>query len=106
MSDDAGTAAGGRLAAVVDKLRSQAAIESLRAEGVYDDTRSVTEWTEDSVAVPVTAPPQETQYREVVRQVGEPRLRTLEDHLRERGWYGRKPFPQESLLYALYCVHS
>ena len=75
-----------QLAAVVDKLRSQAAIESLRAEGVYDDTRSVTEWSEDSVAVPVTAPPQETQYREVVRQVGEPRLRTLEDHLRERGW--------------------
>ncbi|GCF13554.1 SAM-dependent methyltransferase [Haloarcula mannanilytica] len=75
-----------RLAAVVDKLRSQAAIESLRAEGVYDDTRSVTEWTEDSVAIPVTAPPQETQFREVVRQVGERRLKTLDDHLRERGW--------------------
>ncbi|MFU1781293.1 class I SAM-dependent methyltransferase [Haloarcula japonica] len=75
-----------RLATVVDKLRSQAAIESLRAEGVYDDTRSVTEWTADSVAVPVTAPPQETQFREVVRQVGERRLKTLDDHLRERGW--------------------
>jgi len=75
-----------RLATIVDKLRSQAAIESLRAEGLYDDTRSVTEWTEDSVAVPVTAPPQETQFREIVRQVGERRLRTLDDHLRERGW--------------------
>jgi len=75
-----------QLAAVVAKPRSQVAIESLRAEGVYDDTRSVSEWTEDSVAVPVTAPPQETQFREIVRQVGERRLRTLDDHLRERGW--------------------
>jgi len=75
-----------QLAAVVDKRRSQAAIESLRAEGVYDDTRSVSEWTEDSVAIPVTAPPQKTQFREIVRQVGERRLRTLDGHLRERGW--------------------
>ncbi len=75
-----------QLAAVVAKPRSQVAIESLRAEGVYDDTRSITEWTADSVAVPVTAPPQETQFREVVRQVGERRLRTLDDHLRERSW--------------------
>ena len=75
-----------QLAAVVAKPRSQVAIESLRAEGVYDDARSVTEWTADSVAVPVTAPPQETQFREIVRQVGERRLRTLDDHLRERGW--------------------
>jgi len=75
-----------QLAAVVAKPRSQVAIESLRAEGVYDDARSVTEWTADRVAVPVTAPPQETQFREIVRQVGERRLRTLDDHLRERGW--------------------
>ncbi|KAA9399265.1 class I SAM-dependent methyltransferase family protein [Haloarcula sp. CBA1130] len=75
-----------QLAVVVAKPRSQVAIESLQAEGVYDDTRSVTEWTEDSVAIPVTTPPQETQFREVIRQVGERRLRTLDDHLRERGW--------------------
>ncbi|AUG46135.1 SAM-dependent methyltransferase [Haloarcula taiwanensis] len=86
MSDDAGGHGDQRLAAVVAKPRSQAAIKSLQAEGVYDDTRSITEWTADSVAVPVTAPPQETQFREVVRQVGERRLRTLDDHLRERGW--------------------
>jgi len=74
------------LAAVVSKPRSQVAIESLREEGVYDDGRSVVEWTAETVAVPVTAPPRETPVREVVRQVGEPRLRTLDDHLRERGW--------------------
>jgi tRNA wybutosine-synthesizing protein 2 len=88
--DDAGRESGEtddqQLAAVVAKPRSQVAIESLQAEGVYDDTRSVSEWTADSVAVPVTGPPQETQFREVVRQVGERRLRTLDDHLRERGW--------------------
>ena len=86
MSEDTETADDQQLAAVVHKPRSQVAIESLRAEGAYDDTRSVTEWTADSVAVPVTAPPQETQFREVVRQVGKRRLRTLDDHLRERGW--------------------
>ncbi|MBV0902479.1 class I SAM-dependent methyltransferase [Haloarcula salina] len=75
-----------RLAAVVAKPRSQIAIESLRDEGVYDDGRSVVEWTDETVAAPVTAPPRETPVREVVRQVGEPRLRTLDDHLRERGW--------------------
>ncbi|MFB6224574.1 MAG: class I SAM-dependent methyltransferase family protein [Haloarcula sp.] len=75
-----------RLAVVVAKPRSQIAIESLQAESVYDDTRSISEWTDDTVAVPVTDPPQETQFREVVRQVGERRLRTLADHLRERGW--------------------
>ncbi|WP_424001382.1 class I SAM-dependent methyltransferase [Haloarcula salina] len=74
------------LAAVVAKPRSQVAIESLREEGVYDDARSVVEWTAETVAVPVTAPPAETPVREVVRQVGERRLRTLDDHLRERGW--------------------
>ncbi|NHN65031.1 class I SAM-dependent methyltransferase family protein [Haloarcula sp. JP-Z28] len=86
MSEDTETADDQQLAVVVHKPRSEVAIESLRAEGVYDDTRSVTEWTADSVAVPVTAPPQETQFREVVRQVGKRRLRTLDDHLRERGW--------------------
>ncbi len=39
-----------------------------------------------AVSVPVTEPPETVDYLEVVRQVGEPRLRTLADHLRERGW--------------------
>jgi len=74
------------LAAVVQKSRAQSVIDSLRREGVYDADRSVAEWSEDTVAVPVTAPPSETDYLEVIQQVGEPRLRTLEDHLRELGW--------------------
>jgi len=75
-----------RLAVVVAKPRAQDAIDALQSEGVYDADRSVSEHGADAVAVPVTDPPESVSYREVVRQVGEPRLRTLEDHLRERGW--------------------
>lgn len=74
------------LCAVVEKRRTQAAIGSLRAEGVYDDGRSIYEWDEQTTAIPVTAPPDETRVLEVVAEAGEPRLRTLEDHLRDRGW--------------------
>ncbi|MFC4436207.1 MULTISPECIES: class I SAM-dependent methyltransferase [Natrialbaceae] len=95
------------LAAVVEKLRTETAIESLRAEGVYDDSRRVREargrsgakpsdrangskTREDGpgrVALPVTEPPTETAVLEVVRQVDpEPRTRDLEDLLAERGW--------------------
>ncbi len=75
-----------RLSAVVAKPRTQAAIGSLRAEGVYDDSRSIRECGEGAVAIPVTDHPAETAVTEVVREEGEPRLRTLEDHLREAGW--------------------
>ncbi len=75
-----------RLAVVVPKSRSQRAIDALETEGVYDDDRRVREWTDEAVAIPVTAPPQTVDVLEVVRQVGEPRLRTLEDHLGEMGW--------------------
>lgn len=78
------------LAAVVEKPRAQAALDSLRAEEVYDDGRSVFEWGEQTVAIPVTAPPESTDVLEVVEVVGEPRLQTLEDHLRERGWNERE----------------
>ncbi|WP_302082737.1 class I SAM-dependent methyltransferase [Salinibaculum rarum] len=74
------------LAAVVEKSRTQAAIGSLRAEGVYDDDRSVFEASGETVAIPVTETPTETQILEVIREEGEPRLRTLADHLREDGW--------------------
>jgi len=74
------------LSAVVEKSRAQAAIGGLRAEGVYDDDRSVYECGEGAVAIPVTRPPEETSVRELVREEGEPRLQTIEDHLRERGW--------------------
>ncbi|WP_415379119.1 class I SAM-dependent methyltransferase [Halosimplex sp. TS25] len=75
-----------RLAVVVDKPRTEAVIAELEAEGVYDADRSVREYDEGSVSVPVTAIPGTVEYSEVVRQVGEPRLRDLADHLRERGW--------------------
>ncbi|MFB6150825.1 MAG: class I SAM-dependent methyltransferase family protein [Haloarculaceae archaeon] len=75
-----------RLAVVVAKPRAEAAIDALQAEGVYDPDRSVREYGDDAVSVPVTAVPETVSYREVVRQVGEPRLRDLADHLRERGW--------------------
>jgi tRNA wybutosine-synthesizing protein 2 len=74
------------LSAVVEKPRAQAAIGSLRSEGVYDDDRSVYECGTETVAIPVTEPPTETSVRDVIREEGEPRLRTLADHLRERGW--------------------
>ena len=83
------------LSAVVEKPRAQAAIGSLRAEGVYDDDRSVYECGSETVAIPVTEPPAETAVLKVIRGAGEPRLRTLADHLRERGWsdneLGRAP---------------
>jgi tRNA wybutosine-synthesizing protein 2 len=74
------------LSVVVEKPRAQAAIGSLRAEGVYDDDRSVYEAGGETVAIPVTATPTETDVLDVVREEGEPRLRTLDDHLREKGW--------------------
>jgi len=74
------------LSAVVEKPRAQAALGSLRAEGVYDDGRSVYEWSTETVAIPVTEPPTETSVRDVIREEGEPRLQTLADHLRERDW--------------------
>jgi tRNA wybutosine-synthesizing protein 2 len=74
------------LAAVVAKGRTETVIDELRAEGVYDDSRRVRPFGDDATAIPVTAPPERTRVREVVRQEPTPRLRGLEDHLRERGW--------------------
>jgi len=74
------------LAVVVGKPRAESVIDALEAEGVYDDGRSVQSWDADGVAVPVTAPPETVEVRDVVQQVGERRLRSLDDHLRGRGW--------------------
>ncbi|WP_226482300.1 class I SAM-dependent methyltransferase [Natrinema amylolyticum] len=104
------------LAAIVEKPRAEAAIESLRAEGVYDDSRRVREARArsgatpadrangsetreqdgsnaiceagpDGVALPITDPPTETAVLEVVKQLEpEPRRTDLEDLLAERGW--------------------
>ncbi|MFD1565401.1 class I SAM-dependent methyltransferase [Haloarchaeobius amylolyticus] len=75
------------LAAIVDKRRTETAIESLRAEDVYDESRRVREDGPERVALPVTEPPAETRVLEVVRQLDpEPRNPDLEDLLAERGW--------------------
>jgi len=73
------------LAAVVPKERGDAAIAAIKAEGTYDATRKVTEFDPETIAIPVTDPP-ETEVLRVVRQPGARRLRDLADHLRERGW--------------------
>jgi len=75
-----------RLAVVVAKSRTQTVIDRLQAEGVYDDSRTVQPWDEESVAVPVTSVPVDLSVRDVTKQVGEPRLRDLDDYLREMGW--------------------
>jgi len=74
------------LAVVVARPRTESVIDALETEGVYDPDRSVQPWDDDGVAVPVTAPPETVDVREVVQQVGEPRVRSLADHLRQRGW--------------------
>jgi tRNA wybutosine-synthesizing protein 2 len=80
MSDDA-------LAVVVGPERVDATLAALCERGAYDPDRSLRPVDEgDGVAIPVTSVPDGVRYREVVRDVGEPRLRGLEDHLRERGW--------------------
>ncbi|MXV62900.1 class I SAM-dependent methyltransferase family protein [Natronorubrum sp. JWXQ-INN-674] len=114
--EQAGAAPDAPLAAVVEKPRAETAIESLRAEGVYDDSRRVREtrvqseakpWggasdsktreqTEtdatpaggpERLALPVLEPPTETRVLEVVRQLDpEPRNPDLEALLADRGW--------------------
>ncbi|THE66736.1 class I SAM-dependent methyltransferase family protein [Salinadaptatus halalkaliphilus] len=84
------------LAAIVEKHRTETAIESLRAEGVYDDSRRVREAPNaersdseplERIALPITDPPAETRVLEVVRQLDpERRSPDLADRLAERGW--------------------
>ncbi|WP_435320063.1 class I SAM-dependent methyltransferase [Haloarchaeobius sp. TZWSO28] len=75
------------LAAVVPKHSTEVAIASLRDEGVYDDDRRVQEYSTETVALPVTDPPNSTDVLDVVRQTDpEPRAPDLETLLRERGW--------------------
>ncbi len=85
MTDD-----GSELAVFVPKPRTEAVIETLRAEGVYDPTRSA-EPRGDRVAVPVVEPPTEVETGvdgDVdVAAVDLPRReRGLEDLLADRGF--------------------
>jgi tRNA wybutosine-synthesizing protein 2 len=75
------------LAAVVEKPDAEGAIDSLRAEGVYDDARQVREHDGGTVELPVTDAPERTAVLDVIRQV-DPDLRSpdLPALLGERGW--------------------
>ncbi|WP_299233883.1 class I SAM-dependent methyltransferase [Natronomonas sp.] len=53
------------LGAIVEKPRAEAAIGSLRSEGVYDDARRVEPYDEAHVAIPVVAPPTATAVSDV-----------------------------------------
>jgi len=75
-----------QLAAVVERGRAEAATGALRAEGVYDNTRSVFECGPETVALPVTRPPVATDVRRVVVDETQTGSTTLSDLLRERGW--------------------
>jgi tRNA wybutosine-synthesizing protein 2 len=73
------------LAALVSKPRTQEVIEALRAEGVYDATRSVAEYDNERVAIPVHEAPAETAVDDT-REVELPtREQGLDDLLAERG---------------------
>ncbi|MCQ4334543.1 class I SAM-dependent methyltransferase family protein [Natronomonas sp. F2-12] len=73
------------LAAIVEKPRAETVIESLRSEGVYDETRRVEPRDGTHVAIPVTAVPDSTDVS-AVRRIDLPRRsRGLEAILRERG---------------------
>ncbi|GKZ15102.1 class I SAM-dependent methyltransferase family protein [Haladaptatus sp. T7] len=75
------------LAVLVAKPRAEATIAELEAEGVYDDSRKVSEHDDELVELPVTARPTETRFEEVVEQ-SDPEIRhtDLDSLLRERGW--------------------
>ena len=72
-------------AALVAKARTEAAIESLRAEGVYDPNRRIEPYDDARNAVPVREPPVETTVEAVIEADLPPRTRGLADRLRERG---------------------
>ncbi|MFB6086316.1 MAG: class I SAM-dependent methyltransferase family protein [Halodesulfurarchaeum sp.] len=75
------------LAAVVAKSDVDVTIESLREEGILDDSRRLVEYDDETVAIPVTDPPRETRVEDVIEQVDpEPRVTDLPTLLRERGF--------------------
>ncbi|WP_266079054.1 class I SAM-dependent methyltransferase [Haladaptatus caseinilyticus] len=75
------------LAVLAAKPRAETAIAELTAEGIYDDTRKVREHDRDTVELPVTKAPTETDVLDVIEQVSpERRLPDLESHLRAQGW--------------------
>ncbi|MFW5964412.1 MAG: class I SAM-dependent methyltransferase family protein, partial [Natronomonas sp.] len=73
------------LAAIVEKPQTQAAIDALGEEGVYDSGRSVEPYDDGHVAIPVVEAPDSTTVVDV-RPVELPRReRGLDDLLADRG---------------------
>jgi len=75
------------LAVVVPKDDAELKLETLRGEGVYDESRKVREHDAARVELPVLAEPRATTFDELLVQE-DPEVRTtgLADRLRERGW--------------------
>jgi len=74
------------LAIVVEKPETGEAIEALREEGVYDDTRRVAEHDGEHVEVPVVAAPESVAGEVIEQDAPDPRVAGLDDLLRERGF--------------------
>ncbi|MFP4590367.1 MAG: class I SAM-dependent methyltransferase [Halobacteriales archaeon] len=78
---------GPELAAVVPKARVEACLAYLEERGRRDETRHIEEYDAEHVAIPVTGPvTHRTIERLAPNAAADRRLRTLEDHLRVRGW--------------------
>lgn len=75
-----------KLVALVAKPRVGDTIDSLSREGVYDDTRRITEHDETQVAIPISEHPIETSVNEVTRLELSRRVTGLSDLLKERGF--------------------
>jgi tRNA wybutosine-synthesizing protein 2 len=73
------------LAAIVRKSRTESVVESLRADGVYDSSRRIEPYDDDSTAVPVLAAPTEAEIDDLVETHLPPRERGLGDLLKARG---------------------
>lgn len=74
------------LAAIVEKSRAETAIAELRKADLYDRSRRIESIDETHLAVPVTAPrPVDGVIRYETGVATSRRLRTLADHLRDRG---------------------
>ena len=73
------------LTAIVEKTRTESALEALRAEAIYDSSRRIGPYDADRVALPIVEPPRETAV-DAVRVFELPaRERGLEDVLEASG---------------------
>lgn len=75
------------LAAIIDRQRADQAIPALKSAGIYDDRRRIEPLEDDQLAIPVTGSrtlPEIDRFE--AGRATQRRCRTLDDHLRARGW--------------------